>query len=42
MILVPLRRARRRRSLRTLPVFGFDDAPHGHVEIDLQERARAR
>ena len=27
--------------MRSLTVFGYDDAPHGHGEVDVQERARA-
>ncbi len=27
--------------LRSLHVFGYDDAPHGHGEVDVRERARA-
>ena len=36
MILVP-REAEGVRIVRWLPVFGFDDAPHGHAEVDFDQ-----
>ena len=27
---------------RMLTVFGYDDAPHGHAEVTVRKRARAR
>jgi acyl-CoA dehydrogenase len=35
MILVPPT-PRASRCVRPLPVFGYDDAPHGHMEVDLE------
>jgi len=36
MILVPAE-TKGIKILRHLPVFGYDDAPHGHMEVDMQD-----
>ena len=41
MIVVP-RDAKGIKIVKMLHVFGYDDAPHGHAEVDLRQRARAQ